>query len=180
MRIGVLVLAFGLSVGAAFATEPEPLDQLFEKLAKAESAETAVVLEARIWEEWLKSGSPSVDLIMTRGLNAIQEEDFDTALEFFTAASEIKPDFAEAWNKRATVNYLKGDYDKALIAIGRALKIEPRHFAALTGLGRILESYGEKAKALEAYRRALALDPHLEGVQESIDRLKVEVEGRGI
>ena len=175
-------MLFRSSAAPCLAAAPagDTLDELFDKLGKTESPEIAVVIEARIWDLWLRSGSDSVDLIMTRGLDAIAADDYDTALELFTAATEIKPDFAEGWNKRATVNFLKGDYDKALVDINHVLKLEPRHFGAMVGLAKILESYGEKAKALEAYHKALAIDPFLEGVKENIERLKPEVEGRGI
>ena len=90
---------------------------------------------------------------------------------------ELKPDYTEAWNRRATLYFLQKDYGHALADIREVLAREPRHFGALSGLGLILQEIGDDKHALEAYRRALAIDPHLE--QHRRSRQDAAREGRG-
>jgi tetratricopeptide (TPR) repeat protein len=93
---------------------------------------------------------------------------------------QIKPDYVEGWNRRATVFYTKKQYGQAIADIRQVLLREPRHFGALAGLGAILQDIGEDKAALEAYRRALAVDPHLEGIADKVKTLAEKVEGRDI
>src|SRR6185312_9530926 len=99
---------------------------------------------------------------MLRARRAIEEKDSDLAITLLDAIVKIRPDYVEAWNRRATIYYQKKDYGNALANIGEVLKREPRHFGALSGLGLILQDIGEEKQALEVYRRALAIDPRLE------------------
>lgn len=156
------------------------LDLLFGQLAAAESAEEGRALEGAIQALWLQSGSPSVDLLMGRGLDALHEEDYDRAYFYFDEVVTLSPGFAEGWNKRATIHYIREDYASALRDIEQTLRLEPRHYEALAGLGIILEELGDKKGALDAYRRALALDPWLRDGKSRIEPLELEVEGRGI
>jgi Flp pilus assembly protein TadD len=86
----------------------------------------------------------------------------------------------EAWNRRATVHYLKQDYGHALADLRQVLAREPRHFGALSGLGLILQDIGDDKHALQAYRKALEIDPHLENIPEVVKTLSEKVEGRPI
>lgn len=156
------------------------LDLLFGQLAAAESAEEGRAVESAIQALWLQSGSPSVDLLMGRGLDALHEEDYDRAYFYFDEVVTLSPGFAEGWNKRATIHYIRDDYASALRDIEQTLRLEPRHYEALAGLGIILEELGDKKGALDAYRRALALDPWLRDGKSRIEPLELEVEGRGI
>ena len=101
-------------------------------------------------------------------------------VDVLLAIIEIRPSYVEAWNRRATVFFLKKDYAHALADIRQVLAREPRHFGALTGLGAIMQDIGEDKDALAAYRRALEIDPHLKGVADKIKTLADKVEGRDI
>lgn len=176
-----LAAAAFLAAGAvARADEPVSLSSLYDKLSQAGTREEATLIEAAIWERWMESGSPSTDLLLSRGLEAMADDDFDTAGKLFDAVVDISPKFAEGWNKRATLHFLAEDYELALVDIRQVLALEPRHFGALAALGKILESFGDKKHALEAYRQALAVNPYLEGIAEDAKRLEPEVDGRGI
>ena len=164
---------------AAVARE-EMLDVLFERLAAAGSASEARAFEEAIRAIWLDSGSPSIDLLMTRGFDALREDDFDRAYFYFDEVVTLAPEFAEGWAKRAAVHYIREDYAQALRDIEQVLRLEPRHYQAMAGFGIILEELGDKKGALEAFRRALALNPWLENIGERIAPLELEVEGRGI
>ena len=156
------------------------LDRLFTELAKAESEEAGRALERAIQGVWLTSGSPSIDLLMGRGLDALGEDNIDRAYFYFDEVVTLAPGFAEGWNKRAAIHYLREDYAAALRDLEQVLRLEPRHYEALAGLGVILEDLGDKKGALEAYRRALKLDPWLKNGGTRIAPLELEVEGRGI
>jgi tetratricopeptide (TPR) repeat protein len=117
---------------------------------------------------------------MQQGEEAMGAGDFATALQTFNAMVKLEPDFAEGWNKRATVHYLIDNYNASVADVQRTLALEPRHFGALSGLGLIYDALEEKKKALEAYRSALAVHPHLFGVKLRIKQLSKEIEGQRI
>ncbi len=158
---------------AAFAEDTGKLDELFTRLLTAE-ADEAGRIETEIWIEWRKSGSPALDLLLQRGLDAMNLGDFDQAIEHFTAVIDHDPDFVEAWNARATAYFYRGDFGPSLADIGHVLAVNPRHFGALSGLGMFLESTGQPDRALKAYQAALAIDPHLAGAVEAVERLSTD------
>src|SRR5215472_16544645 len=140
------------------------LDFLFGALKAAPDAETAKAIEERIWALWFVSGSDTADLLMTRVKAAVEAKELELAIELLDAIIEIKPDYVEAWNRRATIYFIKKDYGRALADIRQALAREPRHFGALSGLGLIMQELGEDKRALEVFRRALAVNPFLERI----------------
>jgi tetratricopeptide (TPR) repeat protein len=93
---------------------------------------------------------------------------------------KLRPDYTEAWNRRATLYYLKNDYVHSMQDIQQVLIREPRHFGALVGLGMIMQEVGDDKRALEAFRKALAVNPHLEKVPDMVKSLTEKVEGRDI
>ena len=135
-------------------------------------------LQTQIMAYWSRSESPSMTLLLARATRSLEEEDYETALEFLDDLVRLAPEFAEGWNRRATVHFLRGDYGRSLVDIQRTLALEPRHFGALAGLGIILDRFGREAEALEVFRRAPEIHPHLEGAKEAVERLAPDVEGR--
>jgi tetratricopeptide (TPR) repeat protein len=117
---------------------------------------------------------------MGRAKTAVDHKDYDLAIKLLNATIDIKPDFAEAWNRRATVYYTKKDFSRALADIHEVLAREPRHFGALSGLGIILQELGDDKHALEVFRRALAIHPHLERIPELVNKLSEKLDGRDI
>ncbi|MBK0401152.1 tetratricopeptide repeat protein [Limibaculum sp. M0105] len=161
------------------AARKAQLDALFDQLADEQNTNWEIV-QAQILRQWRQSGSPSMDVLMNRALAAIEVDDFDTALVFLNDLIRLAPDFAEAWNQRATVHFLRRDYGRSVADIERVLMLEPRHFGALSGLGIILDRLGNEAGALKAFRRVLEIHPHMPGAQEGVKRLSPEVDGRPI
>ena len=155
------------------------LDRLFERLLNTDPSGAAQV-EGLIWQELSKSGSASMDLLLRRGRDAMEAEDFVKAIEHFTALTDHAPDFAEGWNARATAFYRLDQYGPALGDIRRTLAIEPRHFGALSGLALILEELGYLNDALEIYRDVAAIHPHRENLSDIITRLEATVEGQAL
>jgi tetratricopeptide (TPR) repeat protein len=156
------------------------LETLFDALKIAPDAESAKAIEDRIWAAWMVSGSDTCNLLMGRVKAAADDKEYDLAVKLLDAIIALKPDYMEAWNRRATIYYLKKDYGHALADIREVLVREPRHFGALSGLGLILQEIGDDRHALDAYRRALAIDPHLENLSDVVKTLSEKVEGRDI
>jgi tetratricopeptide (TPR) repeat protein len=156
------------------------LDFLLGALKVAPDETSAKAIEDRIWALWQASGSDTVDLLMARVKQASDAGNYDLALRLLDAIIEIRPQFVEAWNRRATILFLKKDYSDSLSDIEHVLAQEPHHFGALAGLGTILEEVGDDKHALEAYRKALAIHPHLKGVAEHVKALADKVDGRDI
>ncbi len=156
------------------------LNTLFDALKVAPDDASAKAIEDRIWSVWMVSGSDTCTLLMSRVRAATDAKDYDLAIKLLDAVVALKPDYIEAWNRRATIYYLKQDYAHALADIAQVLAREPRHFGALSGLGLILQDIGDDKHALEAYRRALAIDPHLENLSEVVKTLSEKVDGRDI
>lgn len=184
MRVTALSLAFLLAfptlAGADAKRSAAPVDTLYERLAQAKSPEEAKGIAGALERAQLRSGSDTADLLMSRALQALQGGKKDVALQLLTSVVTLRPDYTEAWNKRATLYFLQDDYARSIADIAETIKREPRHFGAWMGLGTILKETGEKKRAYEAFKRALAIYPQLEAAQKAIDELKVEVEGRDI
>lgn len=156
------------------------LDFLFGALKAAPDEASAKHVEARIWAVWMQTPSDTAALLMVRAKAAMDAQKTDVALKLLDAVVKLRPDYIEAWNRRATLYYLKNDYAHSLEDIQQILIREPRHFGALAGLGFIMQDIGEERRALEAFRKALAINPHLEKVPELIKSLTEKVEGRDI
>lgn len=156
------------------------LDFLFGALKAAPNEESAKAIEERIWAVWMVSPSDTANLLMTRVRTAVEQKDLDLALKLLDGIVKVKPDYVEAWNRRATLYYMKKDYGRALADIREVLRREPRHFGALSGLGLILQDIGDDKHALEAYRRALDVYPRLQRIPDLVKDLQQKVEGRDI
>lgn len=176
-RIVAALVPLFLTCAVAFAEDTAKLDGLFERLKTAEAAEAGRI-ETEIWIEWSKSGSPAMDLLLQRGKDAMNLGDAGQAIEHFTAVIDHSPEFAEAWNARATAYYMAGEFGPSVADIAHVLTLNPRHFGALSGLAMILEETGKPERALEVYKAALAIHPHLQGATEAVERLEVEAEGQ--
>ena len=156
------------------------LDDLFDRLAKAQDDVEAKGVSGAIERVWMHSGSDTADLLMGRAMHALQRKDYALSQELLNAVVEIEPDWAEAWNKRATVRYLADDAMGSMQDIAHVLKLEPRHFGALSGMGFILQRGGFDKRALEAFRKALEISPQQEEIRRLVDKLTLAVEGQGI
>ena len=165
---------------AARGDRTKNLDFLFEALKVAPDADSAKLVEGRIWALWLASGSDTTDLLMSRVKTAIDGKDTALAIQLLDAVIQLRPDYVEAWNRRATLHLANKDYGKSLADIRQVLAREPRHFGALSGLGVIMQEFGEEKLALEAFRRALAVNPHLQKIPDFVKTLTEKVEGRDI
>jgi tetratricopeptide (TPR) repeat protein len=151
---------------------PLDLDGLFAKLKQAPNVEAAAVTSRAIQQRWAHSGSDTADLLMQRADAALAGGDRPLSIEILDRIIALDPDWAEAWNRRATVFFLEDDLSRSAADIEQVLTREPRHFGALMGLGGILERIGDERKALDAYGRVLDVYPLLPSAQKAVERLK--------
>lgn len=156
------------------------LDFLFGALKAAPDEASAKHVEARIWALWMQTPSDTAALLMMRAKAAVDAQQVDVALKLLDAVIKLRPDYVEAWNRRATLYYLQNDYAHSLQDIEQVLVREPRHFGALAGLGMIMQDLGDDKRALDAFRKALAINPHLDKVPALVKTLSEKVEGRDI
>ncbi len=140
----------------------------------------AAEVDQRIWLLWLHSEDKAVNRLMAQGVIAMQRGALDRALDRFDEIVERAPDFAEGWNKRATVLYMMGRHRDSVADVQQVLNLEPRHYGALSGLGMILVAIGQEEDALEWLRRALELNPYLDGIRLLADELGERLKGKRI
>lgn len=176
LKCAVTALVVSLTIQAGFAADDAELEALFEGLKTADPA-AAQQIESRIYEIWSQSGSPSMDLLLERGREALNEGDTKLAIEHFTALVDHAPDFAEGYNARATAYFQNGQFGPSLEDIRTTLALNPRHFAAMSGLALILEELGRLEDSLAAWREVQKIHPSREGLEAAIDRLERQTGG---
>jgi tetratricopeptide (TPR) repeat protein len=153
-----------------------------EALAALQGDDPAVAAraEAALWAMWCRSSDAGVNALMREGIAAVEGRRLDDAEGIFTRMIERAPDFAEGWNKRATVRYLARDYAGSIADCEATLARNPRHFGALSGQGLCHLARGEPRQAAALFRRALAVHPHLDAVRSNLRAaLARAVEGNG-
>lgn len=172
-------LIFAISDKNHALAQTDKLDSLFLELQDPENKEWQKS-EQQILREWSKSGSAAMDHLLQRGIQAMQNGQLRVAVEHFSAAIDHAPDFAEAWNKRATVFYMMDEFGLSMSDIRQTLLINPRHFGAMAGLGAIMEHLDRPKDALSVYQHAFEVHPRQDGIKEAIERLEIEVKGTSI
>jgi len=165
---------------APVQTREQKLDDLFTRLAASKDAAETNGLIAAIDRLHLQSGSDTSDFLMGRAVAALGIHNLDVSRSLLDKILVLRPDWAEAWNKRATVRYLQGDERGSMADIARVLVLEPRHFGALSGMAMILERGGFRDDALRAYRRALEIAPQLASLRAAVDRLAAAIRGQSL
>lgn len=161
-------------------TRQAQLDELFARLAASKDEDEAKGIASLIERRLERSGSDTADLLMQRSEEALKGADAALAVELLDRVTQLKPDWAEAWNRRAAAFYHLEDPGRALMDLQEALSREPRHFKAWTALGHVEIASGNKERALAAYRYALKIHPHLGAVRKMVDRLAPEIDGRDL
>ena len=150
----------------------DQLDGLFAKLHTVASPDEAQGAELKIWQLWMRSDSPTAEVLLRQATLAMNDGANAAALSILDQLVETHADFAEAWNKRATLYFNMGRYDESLADIDKVLELEPRHFGALSGRGMILARQKKYPEALAAYREAIEMNPTMESVKSAIKALE--------
>jgi tetratricopeptide (TPR) repeat protein len=176
--VAALVAGLGWLATPAVADQKDiRLDPLFDRLLQDIGQDEAAALEREIWNIWYHYESPPVALLMIQGSQAMNTGDFDEALEAYNRIIELAPDFAEGWNKRATLYYLMGRYEDSIADVHATLELEPRHFGALSGMGLIYSELEDEETAVIWFEKALAVNPHMPGVRYRLELIKRRLAG---
>lgn len=183
----VLSLAFGLAVlGIPVQAEEsavahklsareirdDALDSLFAKLQRARGEDESRLAEQKIWEMWSQSDSATADVLLKQAVVAMNTGDNRSSFRILNQLIETYPSYAEAWNKRATLNFMIGRYNDSLADIDKVLDLEPRHFGALAGRGMIYRAQDKWGDALDAFRQAIRINPNMTAVKDAIRDLE--------
>jgi tetratricopeptide (TPR) repeat protein len=167
-----MFLVAALSLVAAHADQNDPqLDGLFGQLQKAPNAEAAAPLEGRIWQLWTEHANPACNELMLRGISQLNVGELKAALATFSKLIELAPEFAEAWNKRATVQYLLQNYAASELDIQQTLVLEPFHFGALSGRALVKIGQMDYEGARNALHATLEVHPTMSGARENLAEL---------
>lgn len=171
----------------ALAPKPAPeamrkqlLDGLFDRLRKACDLEDARRIAASIERVWLNSYSDTANLLMQRARVSMQTGDYPLALSLLDKLVAFEPDWAEAWNQRATTRLLTGDTNGAMADFGEVVKLESRHFDALARMGMIMQGENLEKSALKNFKKALGIYPLEPNIQKLVEKLTLEIEGQDI
>jgi tetratricopeptide (TPR) repeat protein len=172
LLLSVFLIATALPAAAADDRAAQ-LDALFAQL-KTAAPEEEPALQIAIWHVWLTYDGTDTDVpgLLERGSTAMAKDDYAVAEAAFSAVIERDPAYAEGWNRRATVRYLRGDIRGSIADIDQVLAREPRHFGALSGLGLCRIKLRDYAGAIEAYQRVLAIDPQMAAARDQIEQIK--------
>jgi len=178
-----MILALVAAAGLIAASHPLLADQddprlptYFEQLAGAPDPISAQTIERQIWRIWYEHPDPEIHQLLVDGDKAMNTGQLKVALQDFNSVIELDPDFAEGWNRRATLRYLLGDYEGSIADIDETLAREPRHFGALAGLGLVNIQLGKDEQALDAFERALVVNPQMDGPRANAEFLRKKLE----
>ena len=157
------------------------IDELFNQLKNATSYQVSKEIESKIWELWTTHPSKnSLTALMADGSFYMSQNKLETAYETFTKTIELDSNWAEAWNKRATVLYLMGKYELSQADIDKVLELEKRHFGALSGQGLVQTALNNYQKALDSYIEAHKVHPNMKSPLIMIEKLQLQLKKESI
>lgn len=148
------------------------LQSLFDQLQNVQNKREASEVEYSIWEIWTEHGDSVTNQKMALGIKAMTNGNLDQAMIIFNNLVVSQPDFAEGWNKRATLNYMRNDYEQSKSDIAQTLLLEPRHFGALSGLGLIYFRQEAYIEAIKAFESVLEINPQSSGSKINIEIIR--------
>jgi tetratricopeptide (TPR) repeat protein len=168
----LLKLILSLEGRAPAQARPASLDALFRELSMTRPRRPPQEVESLVWSAWSSHPVKEAEQALEAATRAIAREQYDRARRLLDPLLDEYPQWAEAWNKRATLFYLQGRDAESFDDIRRTLELEPRHFGAICGFAQICLRRGERAAALSAFEVALAINPHLSGVHAAVEDLR--------
>ena len=177
MRVIFKILIVSISIlfanNIALADQNDPrLNNLFKKLNETENQDEIRDLISDIWNIWYEVDDPKVIEYFEKGIQAMNLRNYPLAIRFFNNLIEEDPNFAEGWNKRATVHFMMGNFDQSMQDIIKTLELEPRHFGALDGMGLIFIHQGQFQQAIDVYDKMLEIFPFSVKTMDKKKRIK--------
>ncbi len=175
-----IVAAILLTVGNTLpAAAQGDVPALLEQLQSAEPGQAAQI-ERELERTWAQSGSVAMNMLLERGRKSMEEQDFPTAIDHFTALTDHAPTFAEGYHARAMAYYQSGRYGPALDDLWQALALNPDNYNAIFGLGMMLLQFEDTVGAGQAFSRVLELNPGHESAKDALKRLEADGIGRSL
>jgi tetratricopeptide (TPR) repeat protein len=164
-------LLFASKIALADQNDPR-LNNLFKKLNETENQDEIRDLISDIWNIWYEVDDPKVIEYFEKGIQAMNLRNYPLAIRFFNNLIEENPNFAEGWNKRATVHFMMGNFDQSMQDIIKTLELEPRHFGALDGMGLIFIHQGQFQQAIDVYDKMLEIFPFSVKTMDKKERIQ--------
>ena len=164
-------LLFASKIALADQNDPR-LNNLFKKLNETENQDEIRDLISDIWNIWYEVDDPKVIEYFEKGIQAMHLRNYPLAIRFFNNLIEEDPNFAEGWNKRATVHFMMGNFDQSMQDIIKTLELEPRHFGALDGMGLIFIHQGQFQQAIDVYDKMLEIFPFSVKTMDKKERIQ--------
>ena len=152
-------------------------DAVYALLDDAEPTVRQAAL-ATVWQLWGKSGDANIDKLYQEGLDRMQGGDMPKAIKVFSDIIARRPAFAEAWNKRATLYYMAGEYELSMQDCEEVLKRLPEHFGALVGYAQMLAERSQPERALALMERASKINPYLANAELMMAALRIQIENK--
>ncbi len=177
--VSLLIFSLWFSAPSVADQRDSRLEDLFAALASATNPQEAAQLESKIWLIWGETGQREIDDLFVRGGVAMSNGDMDKAVELFSLIIKMRPNFAEAWNKRATVFYLQRKLSESVADIEKTLALEPRHFGAISGLGLIFMAQEDARGALKAFEQVLEIHPQSSSARINVEWLRKQLDITG-
>ena len=172
-KILIVSISFLFASKIALADQNDPrLNNLFKKLNETENQDEIRDLISDIWNIWYEVDDPKVIEYFEKGIQAMNLRNYPLAIRFFNNLIEEDPNFAEGWNKRATVHFMMGNFDQSMQDIIKTLELEPRHFGALDGMGLIFIHQGQFQQALDVYDKMLEIFPFSVKTMDKKERIQ--------
>ncbi len=177
----LILIATCLIMPAVYADQTDPeLEQLFSELGSSDNGYEADVIADRIWTIWLQSSDQSTNELMEQAMTEVGRGNLAEGRDIFIQVTKRSPDFAEGWNKLATVNYMMGDIEESLINIEETLKREPRHFGSISGRGLCYIKLSRWQSALIEFKAALDIHPWLLDAKRNLKILEENLKNQAI
>ena len=177
----IILFLFSLSPAISLENQKNELNKLFSELKKINNSSEAKIIENKIWKLWTTHPSEqSLTNLLAKGSSYMSQDKLTSAHNVFSKAIELDPNWAEAWNKRATVLYLMGKYELSQADIDKVLKIEKRHFGALTGQGLVQTALKNYQKAIDSYIEAHKVHPFMKSPMIMMEKLQIELQKQSI
>ncbi len=174
--IAAITLSLFLVAGALADQNDPQLDGLFTRLQATGDVNEAQVIIQKIWFIWYQHENREIEYLMEQGEVSMRRSDYEDAVNIYSRIISMDPDFAEGWNRRATIHYLMGEYDLSTQDVEKTLALEPRHFGALSGQGLIYLRQDKPEQALEYFRQALEVNPHMSNIRQNLESLEKETD----
>ena len=157
--------------------EQDALNELFDVLSRESDSKKAQRTSRQIVQKLTNSGSDSINLLMERASEAMRKDDHAVALDILDQVVTLAPDYAEGWNRRATLFFSMRDFSRSIADVERVLELEPRHYGALSGLAAMLQALGRDKQALEVWYKVLEVYPANEQAQSAVIKLEEKLAG---